>query len=260
MLGIMKSAILGHTGFVGSNLVRQHSFSDLFNSKNSQEILTEEYDMVVCAAAYAVKWAANKDPEGDARHIDALMDLVGKIRARKFILISTIDVYPAPNDVDEDTDVKSLANHAYGAHRSALEGSVEATFPDHHIIRLPGLFGTGLKKNAIFDLLNNNGVEKINPASSFQFYDLERIWPDISNVIDKRIKLINFATEPIAMNEIASRFFPDILIGKNAGDPARYDVHTKYSSAFGKEGPYLYARESVLKDLGRFISSVQKRS
>jgi nucleoside-diphosphate-sugar epimerase len=257
MLEIMKSAILGHTGFVGSNLIQQHPFSDFFNSKNSQEVLAGEYDLVICAAAYAVKWVANKDPEGDARHIGALIDLVQKIRAKVFILISTVDVYPIPKNVDEDTSVRGVANHTYGSNRFALEECVRGVFPNHHIIRLPGLFGSGLKKNAIFDLLTNNAIEKINPASLFQFYDLARIWSDISNIMERKIKLINFATEPISMGEIASQFFSDVSIGENAGDPVSYDVHTKYASVFGATGPYLYPKKSVLEGLGRFISSAE---
>ena len=33
-----RSALIGYTGFVGSNLVRQHSFDAMFNSQNIDSI------------------------------------------------------------------------------------------------------------------------------------------------------------------------------------------------------------------------------
>ena len=43
----MKTAIIGHTGFVGSNLLEAHAFDDLFNTSNIDQIAGREYDLVV---------------------------------------------------------------------------------------------------------------------------------------------------------------------------------------------------------------------
>ena len=52
----MQSALLGHTGFVGGTLLRQHRFDDLYNSSNIEQLAGKSYDLVACAAAPGVKW------------------------------------------------------------------------------------------------------------------------------------------------------------------------------------------------------------
>lgn len=150
----MNSAIIGYTGFVGSNLVRQVDFNSLYNSKNIESIIGKKFDLLVCSGAPAVKWLANKEPEKDLENIKRLTKCLGKVAAKKVILISTVDVYPLPVEVDEDTEIDLEVLHPYGKHRLELERFVEARF-DSLIVRLPGLFGDGLKKNIIYDLLHD---------------------------------------------------------------------------------------------------------
>lgn len=48
------NALIGHTGFVGSNLREQHEFDVFFNSRNIEEIKGGEFDLLVCAGVNAV--------------------------------------------------------------------------------------------------------------------------------------------------------------------------------------------------------------
>jgi putative intracellular protease/amidase len=61
----MKKALIGYTGFVGSNLQTQIKFDDFYNSKNIQDIKNKEYDVVYCAGAPAANWIANQKPTED---------------------------------------------------------------------------------------------------------------------------------------------------------------------------------------------------
>jgi nucleoside-diphosphate-sugar epimerase len=251
-----KSALIGYTGFVGSNLLREKSFTALFNSKNINTIVGHAFDTVVCAGVSAVKWQANKNPEQDWASIQQLLEPLKQVRAERFVLISTIDVYPNPNDVDEDTRIHGLENHAYGRHRLAVEDFVRERFGVHHIVRLPGLFGTGLKKNVIFDLIHNNCIDTINPESSFQYYNLSHLSADIDIMIKNELPLVNMAAEPISTHKIISRFFSEKQgVGTRAGPRGRYDMHTKYSRFWSKESDfqYQYSSEEVLAELGRFV-------
>ena len=54
----MSRALIGHTGFVGSNLLNQQSFDDCFNSKNINEIEHKSFEQVICAGVSAVKCSA----------------------------------------------------------------------------------------------------------------------------------------------------------------------------------------------------------
>ncbi|MDH5711961.1 MAG: sugar nucleotide-binding protein, partial [Gammaproteobacteria bacterium] len=146
----MNNALIGYTGFVGSNILEQHPFEELYNSKNFKDMEGKTFGDVACAGISAVKWLANKNPEEDRTKITELKNILSTITADRFILISTIDVYPNTSDGDEQFDCSSLPNNAYGTHRLEFEQFCISSFSNCYIIRLPGLFGTNLKKNVIF--------------------------------------------------------------------------------------------------------------
>src|SRR5277367_2318455 len=161
--------LIGYTGFVGGNLVNRHNFSGLYRSSNIEEIRGQQYDLLICAAPSAAKWRANQEPELDRAAIDRLADNIAQARAARAILLSTVDVYPTPVDVDESFDCSSLKNHAYGENRLHLEARMREMFRELYVVRLSGLFGLGLKKNVIFDLIHNNCLAAVNPLSVFQY-------------------------------------------------------------------------------------------
>ncbi len=254
----MRTALIGHTGFVGSNLKQQYDFTDLYNSKNFQEMKNQEYDLIVCAGVSAVKWMANKEPEKDLNKIKVLEDVLATVNTKQFILISTIDVYPITQGKDEDFDCSSMKNHAYGTHRLAFEKFCDDKFDNCNIARLPGLVGEGLKKNVIYDLLNDNCLEMINTKSSYQYYYLKYLWKDIQIAIKNNIKLINLFTEPIQTQEIYKTFFPTKEIGQEAVQEGHYDLYTKYAGAWHKNGNYIYTKKEILQHLSEFIQVHKK--
>ncbi|HEY9294760.1 MAG TPA: hypothetical protein VIQ31_00035 [Phormidium sp.] len=251
-----STGLIGCTGFVGKALLNSSvNFSHLYNTKNIESVRNQKFDLLICAAPQAKKWWANQNPEADWSVVEALIKDLRSTHAEQFILLSTIDVFPTIIDTDESFDCTSCENHAYGQHRLRLEQAVVNHFPKCHIVRLPGLFGPGLKKNLIFDLLHSNQLEKINPNSQFQWYDLGDLWPDLERIVRAEIPVIVLATEPIRTMEIHSRFFPEIAIGSEAGPAVVYDVHTCYAEVFGSNTKYIRAKERILEKLGRFIAA-----
>lgn len=251
-----NSALIGHTGFVGSNLAAQADYAHCFNSKNIADIAGGSFDTVVCAGVQAVKYWANQHPDEDWAGIEKLLEPLRTVRAKRFILISTVDVYPKPLLVNED-DVPPMENHAYGRHRLQVEQFVSERFPVHHIMRLPGLFGPGLKKNVIFDLMNDNALENIQTASAFQYYNLAHLTDDLVKLIDAGIALLNVATEPVSTQAIIDRCTPGKAVGAKAGAPGRYDFRSKHSARWGRDDGYLYGGEQVLGEIAAFMSQSQ---
>lgn len=251
----MKSALIGFTGFVGSNLFSQHKFTDTYNSSNIEKIEGKSYDLVVSAATKADMWRINQEGDKDLAEIKSLINHFKKIKAKKFVLISTVGVYSNFIGVDEDTKINTSELLPYGANRFVLEEFIRATF-DSHIIRLPGLFGSGLKKNVIFDLLNNNNVDRIHRSSSYQYYNLKNIWRDINTVLNSEVKLINFATEPLITEELAKECF-GIEFTNEPKDtkPAKFDMRTKHAAVFGKSGDYIYNKDEEIKDIAVFVKN-----
>jgi len=246
-------ALIGFSGFVGGNLLRITGFDSLYNSTNINEIQGKEFDIVVCAGLPAEKWRANKDPERDQSNIELLKGFLRTIKANRFILISTIDVYPLLIEKDETFDCSSLHNNPYGSNRLDFECFCRRCFNDCYVFRLPALFGKGLKKNVIFDLVHSNMLEKINPSSTFQYYDLNDLWNDISIAIENDIHLLNLFTEPIKTSFIVDHYFPDVLLGTDPYQEAHYDLRTVYGHFFGGTGGYIRSKEDIMEKLGVFL-------
>ncbi|MDX2079421.1 MAG: hypothetical protein SFU53_01420 [Terrimicrobiaceae bacterium] len=253
----MSRALVGFTGFVGSNLNRQFSFDERFRSTDIDGMSGRAYDLVVCAGIQAKKWWANQHPEDDWRGIQKLLDVLGTVKASFFILISTVDVYPDPAGVDEATAFDHMINHAYGKHRFLVEEFVREKFKNHLILRLPGLFGNGIKKNVIHDLLTHHELEKINPAGVYQYYFLDRLSKDIARARAAGISLLNVSAEPVSTQEIIDRFFPGTQVGAPTDFRATYDMLSRHWKDWGSTKPgYLYDKATVLSQLAKFLQRV----
>lgn len=258
----MKNALIGYTGFVGGNLIRQANYDICYNSRNIREMTGNSYETVVCSGISATKWVANKNPKSDWAGIQNLLEVLKTIQVNRFILISTIDVYPHTTDLDENYDCHLVENHAYGHHRLAVEDFCAKNFKLTTTVRLPGLFGSGIKKNIIYDLLNDNCLESINPESWFQYYDLCNLWKDIQRTINRNITLVNLFTEPLKSATIIERFFPEKVkhIGSNPVNSVTYDLKTCHSHVWGRSDGYIQGREEVLRNMGEFIREYMESS
>lgn len=254
----MKAAIIGHTGFVGGNITSQQTFDFRFNSTNIQEIRDQKFDLLVVAAPSAAKWKANQDPETDWKSISELMEVLTQVQAKQIVSLSTVDVYKLPVGVNEDSFIQPEENQPYGKHRFLFEEFIRQHFTQHLIVRLPGLFGKGLKKNFIFDMLNNNCLDLTHKESVFQLYSLENIWRDIQIALAQGITLINFATEPTSAQEIARLCFAKNFDTITEKPPVSYDMQSKYASLYGKGDVYLYDKEQVVEQLKAFIKDYAK--
>lgn len=148
------NALVGYTGFVGSNLYQKGAFDAVYNSKNIEEAFGTEPDLLVYAGLRAEKYLANNAPEKDRELIEQAEQNIDKIAPKKVVLISTIDIFKEPKNVDESSEIDVTGLHAYGYNRYLLECWVRERYPDSLIIRLPALFGINIKKNFIYDFIN----------------------------------------------------------------------------------------------------------
>ena len=233
-------ALVGHTGFVGSNILQQASFDKCYNSKNIEDISGNDFELLVCAGVSSIKWKANKEPKQDFQQIHSLISNLHKARFKRMIHISTIAVYDSP------------ADNAYGQNRLYLETYLRNNFDNVFIIRLPSLFGNGLRKNAIFDLLNKDFQYLPHQDSQFQYYCLDDIWSDITKMSDNNIKTLNLSTEPISFCDILTLFGVD----HRCADPSKIiieNMNSDHAGLWGKKGAYLYDKDEIFDKLKGFI-------
>lgn len=233
------NALIGYTGFVGSNLlknIKDKRKIDLYNSKNINQIKNRKYNQVICAGLSATKWIANKYPKKDIKNINILINNLKNIKCDLFILISTIDVHNS--------------NEVYGKNRKIFEDFIKKKF-NFLIIRLPALFGKGLKKNIIYDLLNKNNLDKISIDDYFQWFDLESLYKIITNLIknNPKNKIIELYSKPIK-NKLIVKFFPNIKLKKQNRKKIFYNHKPK--QGFYKTQKY------ILNKLRIFIKQYEK--
>ena len=243
---VIKNALLGYTGFVGSH-IRENlnpETTEYFNSKNLKSVLDSSFDRVYCACVPAVKWLANQNPEEDMRIVSDIGQILREIRCNRMYLVSTIDVHDHSEEGQvEDNVIPSL--EPYGKHRFDLETSLREVFFDKlTVLRLPALFGVGLKKNSLFDLMNDNNVRDINSNSRLQWYSMHWLWEDIVDSDEYSQNVVNLYSEPIETTTIVRMFFPD----KMGIVSSKKRVSHDHSSIYG-----IRTRQDVLDSMRDYI-------
>lgn len=252
----MKKALIGYSGFLGSNLKKQNNFNYFYNSKNISEIKNKNFDLIVCCAPNAEKWLANKEPLKDLNNIKKLIENLNQTKCKKFILLSTVDVFVNPIDVDENTLIDENNLNPYGLHRRFFEKFIQDKFNNHLIIRLPALVGNGLKKNAIFDLHNKNQISKINNKSFFQFYPVNILWQNIELANKSNLKIVHFNSKPISINEIAIKCFKIKLKYEENTILQKYDMRSLYVKIFhNNKNFYHLTKDEVISSINEYIKT-----
>jgi len=148
------NALVGYTGFVGSNIYEHGTFEKVFNSKNIEEAYGLRPDLLIYAGMRAEKYLANNAPEKDMELVKQAERNIELIAPKRLVLISTIDVLKDPCGKTENDPVETDGLQAYGYNRYLLECWVREHYPDALIVRLPGLFGKNIMKNFIYDYIH----------------------------------------------------------------------------------------------------------
>ena len=232
---LTKNALIGHTGFVGSNLKKKFLNFNLYNSKNIHKIKKKKFNKIIFCGLPAEKWKANKYPNKDLRNIKNIINILKTLKCNLFILISTIDVHKS--------------REPYGKNRKLFENFIKKNFYlNFLIIRLPAIFGNGLKKNILFDLLNDNQINKINPKDKFQWFDLKFLYSEIKKVKTFN-KIIELYSPPIS-NELIIKQFKHLKLTKKN----RKKISYNYLPANG----YYKDKKFILERIKIFIKNYKK--
>lgn len=248
-----SSALIGYTGFVGGNIAIQSSFTDYYNSKNIDDITGKTYDLIVSAGNSGLMWKANTEPEQDLENIQNFIKTLSTVKAKHVVLLSTIEVYNDTSSCNEDTPINAEQLKPYGKHRFLLEEFVRNNFPSSTIMRMPNLFGNGLKKNFVFDLIHNNRLDLTHKDSQLQWYNLAHIWQDISKARKHAISVLNAAVEPIVVKDLVKYILDRDFTHVTTTPPKKYEMKTKYAELWNSDIPYLYSAENNLAELKQFI-------
>ena len=303
-----KELLVGSTGFVGGNLAAAHDFAARCHSTDIATQFGTRPELCVYAGVPAAMFLANADPQADLAVMRAARENLQNIAPRRVVLISTIAVYADSRGKTEDDAPTAEDLPAYGKNRLQLEQWVRQDFPDALIVRLPALYGRGLKKNFLFDLHTitpamlkpqkyaelarqselvktgyapaDNGFYKLVPGvdagalraffaanafnalaftdarSRYQFYNLGRLWNDISAAQARGLSLLHLCTPPVSAGAVYTA-----VTGKTdwhntlPAPPFDYDLRTQHSALLGGQGGYLCTEEQELNDIKQFMQN-----
>ncbi|MCR5876317.1 pyridine nucleotide transhydrogenase [Phenylobacterium sp. J426] len=252
----MTDVLVGWSGFVGQSLLRQRPFDRRFRSTDIAEARGLEAELLVCAGAPAQKWVADREPEADRARLQGLAEHLDHVQARRVVLISTVDVFADSRGADEDSDPDAQAPGAYGANRRWLERWVLGRFPGALIVRLPGLVGPGLRKNAIFDLRNDNNLSAIDARGVYQFYPMVNLWADLRTALEAELTVLHLTAEPVSVAEVAEAGFGRPFDNRVEGrTPPAYDLQSRHAALFGGAGAYQYSRRDSLLAIRAYAQS-----
>ena len=251
--------LVGNTGLIGKTLMESHlKFDFTFNSSNINlfDGVVEDGDELYLSCLPASKWLVNQDLPKDMENINNLIEVLQSKSYSRIVLFSTIDVYnAAPLGTDETYAVTSQI-HGYGRNRYIFEMFVETflTYKDLKVFRLPALYGKHIKKNVLFDLLNDNNVDSINLNSAYQWYNLENLAEDVEYYCGAypKEKVINLFPEPVETTEVL-KLFPKYSLTKFT-DRVEYNYKTK----FGKTG-YAETKQDSLESIKDFINEYLRK-
>jgi len=255
---VTKVGIIGSSGFIGGYLSSIYKNVYRYGRENISELALDKSELIIIAAAPATKWIANAEPKKDLENIQNLINSIKCIEDKKSVLISTIDVFPSGTEFNESKNISEKHPEGYGANRAYLEIELRRLLANLSIIRLPGIFGPGLKKNLIYDLMNDRPDPQVNSKSTFQFYDVRSLPAHLALCLDLGLRTINLATEPVTVAEVYSSCF-----NRSAPEFEVPELHhlmtSKYSKELvGRSGSYILSKQEVLAGLRQWIQSAHK--
>ena len=106
----------------------------------------------------------------------------------------------------------------------------------------------------IFRKVGFSALNFTDSRSRFQLYNLSRLWDDINTALENNLTMWHPATEPVTAGEIYKYLTGEEFVNELNGLPANYDYKTAYAEVFGGTNGYICDKETVLKDIQKFVN------
>lgn len=217
-----KIALIGYEGFVGSAIFKIFSQDKNveiigINRKNFESYFGKKFDVLIEAGCNSKKYLADDDPVNELeKSVVHRLKTLTKFNADFHIHISSVDVYEDLSKKElttESTQISSSSSN-YGSHKLLAETLVQHYADDWLIFRLSGMVGAGLRKNPIYDILNDSELF-INKHSQYQYISTSFVANAIYRIYNLGInnEIFNVAGQGlISPYEIATLFKKKIKI------------------------------------------------
>jgi nucleoside-diphosphate-sugar epimerase len=190
---MLSVAVLGAKGYVGSALYEALSRSKLYSVtgvtlENYAEMQKHRFDILINSAMPSARFWAKSNPNEDFMEtVGKTADFVYGWSFKKFVQISTVSA-------------RCQLDTIYGRHKAAAEKICD--FGDNLIIRLGSMYGDGLKKGVLIDMIQGKKVF-VDGASRYCFAPLGFVAGWIASHLDRSGIVEVGARNSISLKEIA---------------------------------------------------------
>lgn len=232
----MKVGVIGGQGFVGSAFVRylQKEKIDhcVIEKGNYSHCIDKKFDVLINANGNSKKFLAIENPKQEfSETVSSVHKSLLDFKYSLYVHCSTVDVYnsfqdPAFNSENATINISSISK--YGLHKLLAEILVRNYAKAWLILRFGGFVGPGLKKNSIFDILNNLPL-RVNIDSAYQYLPTDFAAKAVFQLISKGFvnEIFNLCGNGvISIREIITSLFPNYEIRYFIDNPIieRYEI------------------------------------
>ena len=218
--------ILGGNGYVGQAYARLCAARGLpftiVTRDNYASLVGASCDVLINANGNSKKFLANREPvaEFDAS-VTSVVRSLADFDAARYVLLSSGDVYPVqdrPEDTREEATLDTRAMSRYGLHKYLAETIVRSVHPAPLVMRMGGFVGPGMRKNAIFDMLNDQPIW-LDRESRLQFIGTDTAAALVWSLIDRGIsgETVNLgARGTVRIGDLYDRIAPNSTFSAEA--------------------------------------------
>lgn len=192
-----RIALLGYRGFVGKKIftkLMEAGYEVIGISKETyQNFRDEPFDIVINAATPSKRyWALQNPIEDFEATVRLTADIVYNWKWKKLVQISTVSA-------------RCQLDHPYGINKLCAEVLVLNSSKNNLVFRLGALFGDGLNKGVIFDMINQNPIY-LTSDSKYNFISTDEAAEIIVKNLDKNGVIEAGARDQISLQEISTKF------------------------------------------------------
>ena len=186
--------VIGGNGFVGSSICfelkkKKTNFIKITRD-NYSHYKNKEFRIIINAAMPSKRFWAKQNPELDYEGtVTKTKNILLDFKFNKIIHISSVSA-------------RCQLNTVYGKNKTISEELVKKT-KDYLIVRFAAMYGKGLTKGVLMDMINNSKVY-INGKSKYSFTDVSWNAKWIVDNLNLKEKLVEIgATDYIELNQLA---------------------------------------------------------
>ncbi len=263
----MKIGIIGGNGFVGSGIrkaleLEQHECT-IISRDNYQSLIGQSFDVLINANGNSKKYLAASSPKEEFQaSVTSVQHPLLDFSYNLFVHCSSVDVYANHEDTSlntEETVIDVSALSFYGVHKYLAELLVRKYAKRWIILRFGGFVGEGLKKNSIYDMLNNVPL-RVHVDSKYQYLPTQAAGETISALLKRNIQneVFNVCGDGvISLNEIKNLVTGyELAYSGVEPNPERYEVNINKIKSIV---PIPLTRDSVTKFVREYQLHPEKK-